>query len=129
MDSATQLSRSYDIGAKVARVYQKRMSIANEQFGERVQKAWHGALAEPGTQALSPQELATGWYRYSVDFAQRSLLFWDTLRQRGNQYLELVQQGQPPVLRFDYETVLDGRALERPVNYALVRIIPPQGVT
>jgi pimeloyl-ACP methyl ester carboxylesterase len=33
------------------------------------------------------------------------------------------------VLRFKYETVLDGRTLERPVNYALVRIIPPDGVS
>ena len=24
---------------------------------------------------------------------------------------------------------MDGRALERPVNYALLRIVPPEGVT
>ena len=64
-----------------------------------------------------------------MDCAQRAVIFWDTLRQRGNNYLEHVQQGQPPVLRFEYETVLDGRTLERPVNYALVRIIPPEGVS
>jgi Protein of unknown function (DUF3141) len=29
---------------------------------------------------------------------------------------------------FEYETVLDGRTLARPVNYALVRIVPPDGV-
>jgi pimeloyl-ACP methyl ester carboxylesterase len=29
------------------------------------------------------------------------------------------------VLIFDYETVVDGRKLKRPVNYALVRITPP----
>ena len=59
---------------------------------------------------------------YLVDAAQRCILFWDTLRQRGNQYLEHLAQGQPPVLVFDYETILDGRRLKRPVNYALVRI-------
>jgi pimeloyl-ACP methyl ester carboxylesterase len=32
------------------------------------------------------------------------------------------------VLHFDYEMVLDGRTLDRPVNYALVRIVPPKGV-
>ena len=37
--------------------------------------------------------------------------------------------GLPPVLHFDYETVVDGRTLARPVNYALVRIMPPEGVT
>ncbi len=33
------------------------------------------------------------------------------------------------MLHFDYETVVDGRKLARPVNYALVRIVPPEGVT
>jgi pimeloyl-ACP methyl ester carboxylesterase len=60
---------------------------------------------------------------YLVDAAQRCVLFWDVLRQRGNVYLEHVSQGQPPVLVFDYEMILDGRGLERPVNYALVRIL------
>ena len=32
-----------------------------------------------------------------------------------------------PVLAFDYDLVVDGRKLERPVNYALVRIHPPEG--
>ena len=57
------------------------------------------------------------------------MIFWDTLRQRGNNYLEHVQKGQPPVLHFKYETVLDGRTLQKPVNYALLRIIPPEGVS
>ena len=39
-------------------------------------------------------------------------LFWDTLRQRGNGYIEHERQGQPPVLHFEYEMVL-GRALVR----------------
>jgi len=69
-----------------------------------------------------------GWHRYATDFAQRSILFWDTLRQRGNRYLEHERAGSPPVLFFDYELVLDGRKLARPVNYALVRIVPPEGV-
>ena len=33
------------------------------------------------------------------------------------------------MLHFDYEMVMDGRLLERRVNYALVRIVPPPGVT
>jgi pimeloyl-ACP methyl ester carboxylesterase len=60
---------------------------------------------------------------YLVDAAQRCILYWDTLRRRGNFYLEHLSQGQPPVLVFDYETILDGRRLERPANYALVRIL------
>jgi hypothetical protein len=37
--------------------------------------------------------------------------------------------GLQPALHFDYEMVLDGRGFERPVNYALLRIKPPEGVT
>ena len=32
------------------------------------------------------------------------------------------------MLHFDYDVVLDGRQFERPVNYALVHIQPPDGV-
>lgn len=103
---------------------QKRSSIAQENFTARVSKAFKEELAR----SVNPWELYNDWYRYGVDVAERSLLFWDTLRQRGNDYLEHLQQGQPPLLHFDYETVLDGRSFKRPVNYALLRILPPAGV-
>jgi pimeloyl-ACP methyl ester carboxylesterase len=61
---------------------------------------------------------------YLIDAWQRTLLTWDVLRERGNQTLEHARSGKPPVLVFDYETVLDGRTLPRPANYALVRIKP-----
>ncbi|WP_269531668.1 DUF3141 domain-containing protein [Chitinimonas sp. BJYL2] len=64
---------------------------------------------------------------YWRDAMERSVLTLDLLRQRGNLYLEHSQAGQPPVLVFDYEMVVDGRTLERPANYALVRIVPPEG--
>jgi pimeloyl-ACP methyl ester carboxylesterase len=60
---------------------------------------------------------------YLLDAAQRWVLFWDVLRQRGNRYLQHLAEGQPPVLVFDHEMILDGRSLDRPVNYALVRIL------
>lgn len=65
---------------------------------------------------------------YCVDFGRRQILFWDIMRKRGNVYLDHVRNGQPPVLAFDYKIVMDGRDLERPVNYKLARIIPPEGV-
>ncbi len=68
------------------------------------------------------------WASYVTDAAQRSVLFWDVLRERGNIYLEQVKEGNPPLLAFKWEIVSDGRTFERPVNYALVRIIPPDGV-
>src|SRR3974377_852747 len=65
---------------------------------------------------------------YMVDAAQRSILYWDVMRQRGNQYRAHLAETVPHVLEFGFELVVDGRELERPVNYGLVRIIPPQGV-
>jgi hypothetical protein len=59
---------------------------------------------------------------YGVDFWQRTVLFWDTLRQRGDDMLEHERAGMPPLLDFKYETVLDARRFEHPANYALLRI-------
>ncbi|MBD9371060.1 DUF3141 domain-containing protein [Rhizobium sp. ARZ01] len=67
-------------------------------------------------------------FDYAVDAAQRSLLFWDVMRQRGNQYRAHVAKTAPHVLSYTPEILIDGRTLERPVNYALVRIVPPEGV-
>ena len=65
---------------------------------------------------------------YMVDAAQRSVLFWDVMRQRGNQYREHLAETAPHVLDYEVELVVDGRTLERPVNYVLVRVVPPAGV-
>ncbi len=66
---------------------------------------------------------------YWVDAWQRSILLLDVLRQRGNNYLEHNARKAPHVLSFGVELVLDGRSLPRPVNYALARIVPPNGTT
>ena len=57
---------------------------------------------------------------YWLDAWQRSVLFLDTLI-----YDEHNAKETPHVLHFESELVLDGRTLERPVNYGLVRIVPP----
>jgi hypothetical protein len=59
---------------------------------------------------------------YQRDFAQRGVLFWDTLRRRANNMLEHERAGLPPLLDFKYETLLDARRFKRPANYALLRI-------
>ena len=43
---------------------------------------------------------------YWVDVAQRSALFLDTLLDRGNDYAEHLENGTPPLLKFEFETVL-----------------------
>jgi len=50
------------------------------------------------------------------------------MRKRGNQYLKHEQDGQPPVLIFSYKMLMDGRTFDRPVNYALVEIVPPESI-
>jgi len=79
--------------------------------------------------AMTPFGLFAAATEYAIDSAQRSVLFWDVLRQRGNQYREHMAENAPHVLDYKVELVVDGRKLERPVNYGLVRVIPPDGIT
>jgi pimeloyl-ACP methyl ester carboxylesterase len=65
---------------------------------------------------------------YMVDAGQRSMLFLDVMRQRGDQYREHVAQTAPHVLQYAAELIIDGRELIEPVNYALVHIVPPDDV-
>jgi pimeloyl-ACP methyl ester carboxylesterase len=67
-------------------------------------------------------------FEYLVDALQRQVLFWDTMRERGNQYREHLAKSAPHVLNYQVELIMDGRTFEKPVNYALVRIVPPEGV-
>ena len=64
---------------------------------------------------------------YTADFWQRSLLFLDILRRSGNQQAEMTSRPINAVAIYDYEMVLGGDSLPRPVNYALVRVVPPAG--
>jgi pimeloyl-ACP methyl ester carboxylesterase len=68
------------------------------------------------------------WLDYLIDAGQRTVLFWDVMRRRGNQQLEQAAKTAPHVLKFDYELILDGRSLPRPVNYGIIKIHPPEGV-
>jgi pimeloyl-ACP methyl ester carboxylesterase len=128
MDAAAQLARGHRTGVKVAAVLQKRIQTTNERFARRVNEAATGQNTDPLAMMAASMD-PRNWYSYAVDAMQRSVLFWDTLWQRGNNFVENTAQGLKPVLHFDYEIVLDGRTFDRPVNYALLRITPPSGVT
>jgi pimeloyl-ACP methyl ester carboxylesterase len=78
--------------------------------------------------ALWPLDIAREAWAYGLDMFQRSILFLDVLRERGKRYEEHTVLAAPNVLKFDFDLVMDGRKLARPVNYALVRIRPPAGV-
>jgi pimeloyl-ACP methyl ester carboxylesterase len=79
----------------------------------------------PSGPAIDPRWDA---WAYWTDACQRSILFWDVMRERGERYLGHAARSAPHVLKFRYELVMDGRKLGRAVNYALVRVVPPAGV-
>ncbi len=70
---------------------------------------------------------STAFNEYARDFWQRSFLFLDILRQRGNQRENMLAHGVASVLIYDSELVMRGDELRHPVNYSLLRIIPPEG--
>ncbi|WP_084652045.1 DUF3141 domain-containing protein [Ottowia thiooxydans] len=73
--------------------------------------------------------LAEAWLEYLRDAGERALLSMDTLRKRGDIFLEHEAADCPPVLIYDYEVVMDGKDLPYPCNYFLLKILPPDGVT
>jgi pimeloyl-ACP methyl ester carboxylesterase len=129
MNTSAKLARSRDISTKVALLLHKRIKLAQERYKERVQNALKNVAADLQERPVTPWEALTQWSNYAVDFAQRSVLFLDTIRERGNNFVEQSREGLKPVLHFEYETVLDARSFEHPVNYALVSITPPEGVS
>lgn len=120
--------KSQDVSTKVALLMQERMTTAMTQINDRILEAWQQHAAGTPPQPVAPWDLWVSGTQYAVDFVQRSLIFCDTLRQRGNTFIEHERQGLPPVLRFEHELVMDGRTLQQPVNYALLRIVPPEGM-
>jgi hypothetical protein len=88
----------------------------------------HQAKPDQSTPDYLPNLLAPA-VQYWTDAFQRGILFLDVMRQRGNAYREHLAQAAPHVLDYGVELVVDGRTLDRPVNYGLVRVVPPDGVT
>jgi hypothetical protein len=74
--------------------------------------------------SLPPFDAFGSAFDYFADAFQRTILFWDVMRKRGNQAVEHAEAGKPPVLSFHNEVVMDGRTLKRPCNYLLLRILP-----
>ena len=129
MSTDATLAQGHDLATKVSLLFRKRAEFAQQQYKERLAKASaDNGIGELLTNPAAAAKVWMDWYGYAVDATQRSILFLDTLRQRGNNFVQHNQAGLPPLLHFAHETVVDGRKLERPVNYALVRIVPPEGV-
>lgn len=84
----------------------------------------HKTILAPLHDGHLRQPSAVDFWEYWIDFGQRSLLYLDALRQRGDNTLAHERAGYPLLLKFPYEILIDGRDLSRPVNYSLLKIIP-----
>ena len=56
------------------------------------------------------------------------ILTLDVLRERGNNDIAHEAAGTPPVLIYEHEVAMDGARPAAPVNYVLLKIMPPEGV-
>ena len=79
---------------------------ATKRFADASSAATNAWL-EAMPKAASPLDLWRDASAYWLDFAQRSVLFADTLRRRGNNWLEHEKAGKPPLLDFEWEIVAD----------------------
>ncbi len=77
---------------KLAELQRERVLAAARDYTEAIEKAaraWRESLSP-----LTPLEVWRDAVSYWIDGAQRSVLFWDTLRQRGNNWIEHEKGGQ-----------------------------------
>lgn len=124
-DLAHKIAGTIEISARVSSELQKHLAAARKRFDARVKQARTAGADAQAAMHANPWQFCCN---YAADSAQRSVLFWDVLRQRGNQFIEHERAGMPPVLHFESAVIMDGRSFERPVNYALLRLLPPPGV-
>lgn len=77
------------------------------------------------TKIFNPLAGTRDLMEYLIDAGQRTVLYLDVMRRRGNQHREHMAKTVPHVLHFTGELILDGRTFPRPVNYGIVKIRPP----
>jgi pimeloyl-ACP methyl ester carboxylesterase len=119
---ARSLGDYLDDVASTARLNAKALQEKADGLGRR--QAEVAEKARDTLAGLAPEDFAS----YLADVWQRWAIFMEILRRRGNTFVEHTAQGCPPVLVYDYDVVIDGMTLDRPVNYSLVAIHPPKGV-
>ena len=98
--------------------------------GERTQAFWRdfSCLLAAFNATHARGGLGKAASAYAQDAGRRAILTLDVLRERAENDAAHERAGSPPVLSYESEVVVDGRSLLHPVNYQLVRIIPPVGV-
>jgi pimeloyl-ACP methyl ester carboxylesterase/tellurite resistance protein len=115
------------------------ISKAFQRHAERINRTHSKRLRERFERTTSvmkeisgPSADGKGWIdlasSYFTDSFQRAILTLDVLRERGNNDIAHEADGTPPVLIYKYEIAVDGTKLKRPVNYMLLKILPPEGI-
>jgi pimeloyl-ACP methyl ester carboxylesterase len=109
---------------------QRQSARMTETHSRRAEEALAKAqsLMEDLRTAQTEGRLGSDWAEYLRDTWERTILTADTLRKRGDIFLEHEEAGCPPVLIYDYEVIMDGADLPYPSNYMLLKITPPEGV-
>jgi pimeloyl-ACP methyl ester carboxylesterase/tellurite resistance protein len=110
---------------------QRQSARITETHSRRAEEALEKAqsLMEDLRTAQTEGRLGADWAEYLRDAWERMILTTDTLRKRGDIFLEHEEAGCPPVLIYDYEIIMDGADMPYPSNYMLLKITPPEGVT
>ncbi|MDT8853641.1 DUF3141 domain-containing protein [Paracoccaceae bacterium Fryx2] len=121
------VARTGDTQATASLAHARRMLDTHSARGREVVAETQG-LVDAARAAQGAGTLGSDWAAYMKDAAERMVLTMDTLRKRGDIFLEHEAQGCPPVLVYDYETVMDGKDMPFPCNYVLLKILPPEGV-
>jgi tellurite resistance protein len=119
-ETMSRATQSHDRLVEVSRLHALRLLHGTTAL-------W-GDLARLGEAWRSDPLLSAAQLRdYLRDAQQRALLTADTLREAATAAQAHEDAGLKPVLAFDYDVVVEGTDLPRPVNYTLVRIRPPKG--
>jgi len=121
------ISGTLDILSTAASRQSSRIADGHSRRAE-VALAQASALMDKLQEAQAEGRIGDDWAEYMRDAFERAILTVDTLRKRGDIFLEHEEAGCPPVLKYDYEIVMDGKDMPFPSNYILLKILPPEGV-
>lgn len=89
------LGKSSELAKAVAKIHRHRIQKAQERYQGRMETALSSHA--PAGEIKIPWGVWQEWYQYTSDMAQRSILFWDIMRERGNVFVEHEKAGKPPV--------------------------------
>jgi hypothetical protein len=74
------------------------LQASKEGFGLVREQSQASSPSHPNKAGVSSFNMFGPAFEYLVDAAQRSVLFWDVMRQRGDQYREHLAETAPHVL-------------------------------